>query len=119
MNIYTQRTYTYIHREHIHKMHKKIRGKDAGGRTKGGGVWSGRRRRGGGRGGAATMSGQWLGGGVGEVDQPDDVGAGLGGDGDDEQKASGREETDGFWRKLLSAVYIRRALVPIRDSNRD
>ena len=52
MNIYTQRTYTYIHREHIHKMHKKIRGKGAGGRTEGGGVWSRRRRRGWGRGGA-------------------------------------------------------------------
>ena len=139
MNIYTQRTYTYIHREHIHKMHKKIRGKGAGGRTEGGGVWSGRRRRGWGRGGArgnddgvgervaraatardwvgagaaraatatgsgpagaagaATVSGQWLGGGDGEVNQPDGVEAGLGGDGDEEQKASGREETDEFW----------------------
>ena len=56
--------------------------------------------------GAATVSGQWLGGGDGEVDQPDGVGAGLAGNGDEEQKASGREETDGFWRKLLSVVYI-------------
>ena len=69
--------------------------------------------------GAATVSGQWLGGGDGEVDQPDGVGAGLGGDSDEEQKASGREETYGFWGKLLSAVYIRRALVPVRDSNQD
>ena len=94
-----------------------------------------RRRRGRGRGGArsnddgdgvvagaaraATVSGQWLGGSDCEVDQPDGVGAGLGGDSDEEQKAAGREEIDGFWRKLLSAVYIRMALVPVRGTNRD
>ena len=69
--------------------------------------------------GAATVSVQWRGGSDGELDQPDGVGARLGGDGDEEQKASGREETDGFWRKLLSVVYIRRALVPVCDSNRE
>ena len=106
-------------------MHKKIRGKGAGGRTEGGGVWSGRRRRGRGRGGtrgdgdgvgerpvaraattmvsgpagaagAATVSGQWLGGGDGELDQPDGVGAGLGGYGDEEQRRLGEKKQMGF-----------------------
>ena len=69
--------------------------------------------------GAATVSGQWLGGGDGEVDQPDGVEVGLGGDGDEEQKASGREETDGFWRKLQSVLYIARALAPVGGTTRD
>ena len=103
---------------------KKIIGKGTGGWTEGGGVWSGRRRRGWGRGGArgdgdgvgegaahaattmvsgpagaagaATVSGQWLGGGDGEVDQPDGVGGGLGGDGDEEQRRRGQKKEMSF-----------------------
>ena len=46
--------------------------------------------------GAATVSGQWLGGGDGELDQPDGVGAGLGGDGDEEQRRRGEKKEMGF-----------------------